>query len=66
MNRYFAAVTLALLPLIVRAADVESPPPPPADVSPWGIIIFGVLFFGMIVGFGVYMWYRERNGKQDS
>lgn len=66
MSRYLAAVTFALLPLIARAADVESPPPPPADVSPWGIIIFGVIFIGMIVGFGVYMWYRERSRKQDS
>lgn len=66
MARYFAAVTLFLMPLLARAADVDVPPPPPADVSPWGMIIFGLLFIGMIVGFGAFIWYKERARKQNS
>lgn len=65
MARYFAAVTLFLMPLLGRAADVDAPPPP-ADVSPWGMIIFGLLFIGMIVGFGAFIWYKERARKQNS
>jgi hypothetical protein len=65
MARLFSCVVLALIPLLARAAEVEVPPPP-ADASPWGMIIFGLIFFGMIGGFGFFIWMKERARKQDT
>lgn len=64
MARLSAAVLLTLIPLFARAAEVDAPPPP-ADASPWGMIIFGLIFFGMIGGFGFFIWIKERARKQD-
>jgi hypothetical protein len=64
MARLFSAVLLALIPLFVLAAEVEAPPPP-VDASPWGMIVFALIFFGMIGGFGFFIWMKERARKQD-
>ncbi|MGQ0522724.1 MAG: hypothetical protein ACT4P8_03560 [Betaproteobacteria bacterium] len=64
MARLSSIVLLALIPFLVLAAEVEAPPPP-ADASPWGMIIFGLIFFGMIGGFGLFIWMKERTRRQD-
>jgi hypothetical protein len=67
MARIFSGILFALLPLIAQAAvDEAAPPPPPVDASPWGMIIFGIIFFGMIIGFIAYVWWKERERKQGS
>jgi len=64
MARYYSAVFFALMPLLARAAPEDAaPPPPPADVSPWGLIIFSIIFVGMVVGFGIFIWHKERTRK---
>jgi len=37
----------------------------PAETNTTGIITFGVLFFGMCIGFVWYMWYNEKKKGQD-
>jgi hypothetical protein len=64
MGRYLSGVLLLLLPVLVRAADVE-PPAAPSDVSPWGLIIFAVVFLGMVVGFAIFIWLKERARKHN-
>lgn len=64
MASYLSGVLLLLLPALTGAADVE-PPPPPTDVSPWGLIIFALVFLGMVVGFGFFIWMKERARKQN-
>lgn len=61
MARYLSGGLLALMPLFARAAEVEAPPP--VDAGPWAMIIFGLVFFGMIGGFGVFIWVKERARK---
>lgn len=64
MARFLSGLFLVLVPVLARAADVDAPPPQPVDVSPWGMIIFGAIFVGMIVGFIAFVWWKERQRKQ--
>lgn len=61
MARYLSGVLFALMPLFARAAEVEAPLP--ADASPWAMIIFGLAFLGMVGGFGIFIWFKERARK---
>lgn len=62
--KYPTAITLFLLPLIARAVEDAPPPPAPVDASPWGMIIFALVFFGMIAGFGLFIWRKERQRQR--
>ena len=66
MVKFWSVIFVALMPLIALAADVDTPPPPPADVSAWGLIIFLIVFFGMVFGFLGFIWWKERARKQES
>ncbi|HJQ62525.1 MAG TPA: hypothetical protein VJ834_06665 [Burkholderiales bacterium] len=66
MAKLWSVIFVALMPLLARAAEVDAPPPPPADVSAWGMIIFAVVFFGMVFGFLGFIWWKERARKQAS
>ena len=65
MNKLGSALFLSLLPFLAYAAVQEAAPPSAADASPWGMIIFVILFVGMIVGFFVYMWVKDRSQKRE-
>jgi len=62
--KHLTAAMLFLLPLLARAAEDAPPPPAPVDASPWGMIIFALVFFGMIGGFGFFIWHKERQRKR--
>ena len=64
MARLISGIWFVLMPLLAIAADVDAPPPQPVDVSPWGMILFAIIFVGMIVGFIGYVWWKERSKKQ--
>lgn len=67
MPAFLTPLMLFLLspPALAAVKDVEgaaeSPPPETVDII-W-VILFMVVFVGMIVGFFVYLWYRERQRK---
>jgi F0F1-type ATP synthase assembly protein I len=64
MSKFVSAFVLSVLSFLAYAADVAEPPPP-IDASPWPMIVFALLFVGMIVGFFVYIWMKERNEKEE-
>jgi hypothetical protein len=66
MSKLGSALFLSLIPFLAYAADVhEVAPPSPPDTSPWAMIIFVLLFVGMIVGFFAYMWVKDRGRKRE-
>jgi 4-hydroxybenzoate polyprenyltransferase len=65
MSKLVSALAFSLVPFLAYAAVQEPAPPPPPDTSPWAMIIFLLLFVGMIVGFFIYMWVKDRNRKRE-
>jgi hypothetical protein len=58
----FAMASLLVTSLALaqeRAADSA----PPETVSVIYVVLFGLIFVGMIAGFFVYLWWGERNQK---
>jgi cytochrome bd-type quinol oxidase subunit 2 len=64
MSKFVSALFLSLMPFLAYAADVHEPVAPP-DTNPWALIVFTLLFVGMIVAFFVYMWMKQRDKKQE-
>ncbi len=54
-----------VLPLIAYASAFAAEPQdaPPQQVGTLGIVLFLVLFFGMIIGFTVYLWWHEKKRR---
>jgi hypothetical protein len=67
MLRSLAAAALAVLstPLFAAAEESVAASAPAETVSVVYVIIFGILFVGMIVGFFVYMWWNESHKKPE-
>ena len=61
MNKYLLAIPLLLTTCLVRAMEAGADAPPAEPVSIVWVILFGILFLGMIAGFFVYLWWQERN-----
>jgi hypothetical protein len=60
MNRILALVPLSLLSGLAYAAkELEGQPAPVETVGTVYIVIFGIIFVGMIVGFFVYLWMSD-------
>jgi hypothetical protein len=65
MIKLFSGVFLALIPFLTHAVEgVAEVPAVAADVSPWPLIISATLFLGMIAGFFVFIWRKERERKE--
>ena len=65
MHKVSTAVVLFLMSCGAFAAEMESAADAPAElVDVMYVVIFGILFVGMIVGFFLYMWYLERKKKK--
>jgi putative effector of murein hydrolase LrgA (UPF0299 family) len=63
MKTTLSLLVLLFLPLAAAAQEGAShPPSEPVNVI--YVVIFGVLFIGMIAGFFVYLWINERKKKQ--
>jgi heme/copper-type cytochrome/quinol oxidase subunit 4 len=52
-----------MLPAWVAAQEM-APEKPAETVDMIYVIIFGVIFLGMIVGFFIYLWINERKQKK--
>ena len=55
-----AVFFLMSLPLLVAAQEREAASAPPETVSMVYVVIFAVIFIGMIVGFFVYLFLNDR------
>ena len=59
-------LVLFLMPAwaLAAAKEMESAADAPAEtVSMVYVVIFGIIFVGMIVGFFVYLWWLEKKKK---
>ena len=66
MNRIFIPIVMFLLSCTAYAAKEMDAASAPADtVSMVYVVIFGVLFVGMIVGFFVYLWISDKKKPED-
>jgi hypothetical protein len=67
MLKFLSAFTLFLMssPLFAAAKELEAATPPAEPVDMVWVIVFGVIFVGMIIAFFVYLWYTERNRKAE-
>lgn len=63
MSRYLLALVPYLVACSVYAQDEGASGPLAETVSIVWVIVFGILFVGMIVGFFVYLWWKERQRK---
>ncbi len=59
MSKIFSGITCFLL-ACPAFADEAPLPPPAVDADPTALILFAVVFVGMIGGFGAYIWWKER------
>lgn len=66
MSRYLSALVSFLVAGSVYAQDeIAGRGPPTETVSLVWVVVFGVIFVGMIVGFFLYLWWNERKKKND-
>jgi len=65
MSRYLSALLLMLVACSAYAQYEMAEGPPAETVSMVWVVVFGVIFVGMIVGFLAYMWWNERKKKDD-
>jgi hypothetical protein len=63
MKKFVSGLMLSLLALPALAEDAAVVPPPQLDANPMGLILFALVFVGMIGGFAAYIWMKERNKK---
>jgi len=69
MQKLVSTVAVFLMSCSAFAAtkEMEQAANAPADtVDLVYVVIFGVLFFGMIIGFFVYLWWLEKKKKNAS
>ncbi|MBI4194741.1 MAG: hypothetical protein HY526_06635 [Betaproteobacteria bacterium] len=64
MMKALSAVVLSLMSFFALAAELsEGAPAPIPDADPTAMIVFVLVFVGMVGGFGVYIWMKERERK---
>ena len=65
MMKILSGIPLFLMSFLAYAIeDVAAPPPINEHPSPMGLIVFAIIFFGMIGGFFFYMWKNEQKRKE--
>jgi len=63
MKKIVSGLMLFLLALPALAEDAAVLPPPQVEANPMGLILFALVFVGMIGGFAAYIWVKERAKK---
>ncbi len=56
---------LISLPVLAATKEMEGTPAPVETVSMVYIVIFGILFIGMIVGFFAYLFMSDKSKKTE-
>jgi hypothetical protein len=64
MTKLFFGGFLYIMSLLTHAADASSEVPAAAEVNAWAMIIFTLLFVGMVGGFFWFVWIKERERKR--
>ena len=64
-NKFLSAVLMFLMSLQVLADEAVVAAVPKADTDPTALIVSAVWFFGMIIGFVVYVFRKGNSGKED-
>ncbi|MBX3650357.1 MAG: hypothetical protein KF771_03140 [Burkholderiales bacterium] len=64
MHKLFAGVVSVLMAMPAFADDAPPVAAPPVDADPTALILFALLFVGMIGGFAGYIWMKERDKKK--
>jgi len=60
MYKILSSIPMFLLSALAYAAkELDAPSAPVETVSTVYIVIFGILFVGMIVGFFIYLWMSD-------
>ena len=67
MSKFLSTVALFLLssPLLAATKEMEAAGAPAETVNIVWVIVFVVLFIGGIIGFFIYLWWRERDQKPE-
>jgi dipeptide/tripeptide permease len=66
MKNFLYSILLFLLSNPLLAAVREEPASAPVEtVSMVYVVVFGLLFVGMIVGFFIYLWMNDKGEPQD-
>ena len=63
MKKIVSGLMLSLMTLPALAEDAAVLPAPQVDANPMALILFAVVFVGMIGGFAAYIWVKERAKK---
>ena len=65
MSKLLSAVALFLIssPLFAAMKEMDAANAPAETVDVVWVIVFGVIFIGSIVGFFIYLWHTDKNGK---
>lgn len=63
MNKLFAAIPLFLMSLPVLAQADAVAVAPQVDSDPTGMIVFALVFVGLIGGYAYVIWKAERKKK---
>ena len=65
MYKFLLPILTFLLSSTVHAAkELDAASAPAETVSMVYVVIFGILFVGMIVGFFIYLWMQDSKSKQ--
>jgi len=67
MNKFLSAISLFLMSCCAFAAtkEMEGASAPVETVDMIYVVIFVIIFVGLIAGFFVYLWWGDRNKKPD-
>lgn len=65
MSRIVLAALSCFLASLALAADEAVSSAPAETVSIVYVIVFGIVFVGMIVGFFAYLWWNESRRKPE-
>ena len=62
MQKLLSTIVLFLmsLPLLAATKEMEGAPAPVETVDMLYVVIFGVVFFGMIIGFFIYLFMSDK------
>lgn len=64
MTQLFFGAFLCVMSLLTHAADASAEVPAAAEVSYWPMIIFGLIFVGMVGGFFGFIWLKDQERKR--
>ncbi|OGA50754.1 MAG: hypothetical protein A3G24_24655 [Betaproteobacteria bacterium RIFCSPLOWO2_12_FULL_62_13] len=64
MTKFLSALFLFVMSAFAHAADVSADTPPTPEADPTAIIVFAIIFVGMIAGFAGFVWWKERERRR--